>query len=303
MISPPTSVSVIVPCYNAQGYLDSTLASIFAQSFRPQQVICVDDGSTDSTAEILTKWPVQVLRHPGGQNRGQAASIELALSIADGDLIAFCDADDLWVPSKLAAHVAHMQADLECVLSYSNGIVIDDNNTPLHELISPSHRAPTLPDGLLLNCYIRTPSSVVIRRPVLAQVGGPAIALQSWDHDLWLRLRERSKFCYLPEILIRYRRHAGQLSERRRQWEDGTEILRRARSRYPYARTTVRRRRAVLHFRLGHYDLRHGNSLRGIWHWTHALVLDPARAIREAAGNSRHFHGIFGARNSTPRQD
>jgi hypothetical protein len=108
--------------------------------------------------------------------------------------------------------------------------------------------------------------------------------MQSNDHDMWVRMRERGPFVFVDEPLSFYRKHGAQISLKRRQWEDGFAILAAARRRYGYARATVRKRLAVLHARLGLWDVRNGLRLRGASHLALSAALDPVRALLFALG-------------------
>ena len=96
-------VSVIIPVYNGQAYLRPTLKSVFAQDYRPLEVIAVDDGSIDRSAEIIRSFPEVVYLYQ--DNRGHAAARNAGISAANGEFLAFLDADDLWPPDKLNLHL------------------------------------------------------------------------------------------------------------------------------------------------------------------------------------------------------
>ena len=109
-------VSCIVPVFNGEAYLDEALRSILAQTYRPLEVLAVDDGSTDGTAALIARYgdEVRSFRQP---NAGPAAARNRGLGEARGDLVAFLDADDLWHPEKLARQVARFRARPELDLS------------------------------------------------------------------------------------------------------------------------------------------------------------------------------------------
>jgi glycosyltransferase involved in cell wall biosynthesis len=272
-----TAVSVIIPVYNAEQWIGRTLESVLAQTFKDIEVLVIDDGSQDGSAEIIRRYPVQYFRQ---ENAGQAAAFNAGLRRARGELIAFLDADDLWLPGKLSACVAALRAQPEAVLCYTNGDAIGPHDELLWRLLPDEHVPPSA-SGMLLDCVICCPAQVVARA---AQLQPFTEGLQSTDHDQWVRMREKGPFAYIAEPLSQYRRRPGQQSLSRRQWEDGFTILASARRRYPYPKSTLRRRAAVIHYRLGEYDLRHGARVSGLTHWLRAGVLDPARAWQELRG-------------------
>jgi glycosyltransferase involved in cell wall biosynthesis len=101
-------ISCIIPVYNGERFLSESLESIFGQTYNPLQVIVVDDGSTDRTAEIARSYGSRLLllQQP---NRGSAAAKNRGISAAEGEYIAFLDADDVWYPEKLARQIARLR--------------------------------------------------------------------------------------------------------------------------------------------------------------------------------------------------
>jgi glycosyltransferase involved in cell wall biosynthesis len=108
---PSPLVSVIIPAYNAERYLIEALDSVRAQGHRPLEVIMVDDGSTDGTAGVVAQYPD--VRYVYQANRGPAAARNAGLRLAQGDLIAFLDADDVWSDDKLAVQLTLLSARAE----------------------------------------------------------------------------------------------------------------------------------------------------------------------------------------------
>lgn len=100
-------VSVILPVYNAERYVVQSLESVLAQSYRPIEIIVVDDGSTDRSGELAQQFPVRYFRQANG---GPGAARNLGLAQARGELIAFQDADDLWTPDKLSVQLEYLRA-------------------------------------------------------------------------------------------------------------------------------------------------------------------------------------------------
>ena len=110
MTTPPAQVSVIVPAYNGERYLDEALRSAVGQSLPPSEVIVVDDGSTDGSAEIAERFgdPVRCIRQ---ENTGVAGARNRGLSAATGEFVAFLDHDDVWPPEKLEIQVAALRSN------------------------------------------------------------------------------------------------------------------------------------------------------------------------------------------------
>src|SRR4051812_12252844 len=98
ILLPMLSISAVVPCYNGEVFLAEALESISRQSRRVDEIIVVDDGSTDRSAEVAESWGATVIRQP---NRGEGAARNRGIEAAKGDVIAWLDADDLWRPRHI----------------------------------------------------------------------------------------------------------------------------------------------------------------------------------------------------------
>jgi len=279
-----SSVAVIIPVYNGAKFIRKTLDSILAQDPTPE-IICVDDGSTDDTVTILDSYASQIrlLHHPNRQNRGAPASINLALQKLNPstEFVAFCDSDDIWYAGHIASALSAFQRDSELALLYSNGSVIDENDAVLYEIM-PNHKELNQPEALLVNNYIRTPSMVVLRRNAIEHVGlFTESLLYAKDHDYWLRVCEQFKIGFIDEPLTGYRTHGQQQSGTRKQWDEGFAVVAAAKKRTSaYSASAVRKRHAVLHFRLAQHCSAAGAHLRCFGHLIAALFLDFPRACR-----------------------
>ena len=275
-------VSVIIPCYNSSKYIRKTIDSVLSQDYDDLEIVAVDDGSTDETRRILESYlpKIRILSHPNNANLGPAASVNFGIRESKSDLIAFLDSDDIWYPIKVKEQVKIFQKYSDVGLVYTNGHVIDENDRVLFNLFLDDFREESILGKILLKCYIRTPSSVMVKRDILEQVGSFKNYLNSsWDHDMWIRMSEVTKFYYLPDFFAAYRKRSGQISSTRRLWEDGFTILKEACKRFPYGANLKRKRLAVLYYRLGEYDWGHYNYFRGLMNYCLAGMLDPVRII------------------------
>jgi glycosyltransferase involved in cell wall biosynthesis len=275
-------IAVIIPCYNAENFIERTLDSIYAQSYTDYQVYAVDDNSSDGTAEILegNRHRLKVLCHPGKVNKGASESINLAILNSDSEYVALCDSDDIWYENKLKEQLEFLETNRETALVYSNGYVIDEHDRVLYELLPKLHREKESPHELMLDNYIRTPSSVMIRRDVFKSVGLFNGTLRvSHDHDMWLRICEKHKIGYLNAVHLGYRRRSNQLSTGKDMWSEGFRVLEYAVARYPYGRSTRRKRLAVLNYRIGMFELGNKEIIGGVCHLFKTLCLDPSRSV------------------------
>lgn len=275
------SVSVIIPCYNSAKFIEKTLNSVLEQTYKPLEILVIDDGSQDETRKILERYSSQVelLCHPNNMNLGIGASMNLGVQKAKADLIAFLDADDLWHPTKLGEQVKIFATHPDVGLTYTNVNVIDEHDKVLYEIPPGDSTELNEPSKILLKCYIRTASSVMVRRNLFQQTGMFRTDIFAADHDMWIRMGEKTNFYFIPECLASHRKRQGQVSSKRKLWEDGFVILQEACKRYPYGNSVKRKRRAVLHYRLGEYDWRHNSYLSAAKQFTLSAMFDPLRSI------------------------
>ncbi|MDH5325173.1 MAG: glycosyltransferase family 2 protein [Gammaproteobacteria bacterium] len=206
-------VSVIIPSYNRAHCIERALCSVFEQNSLPQQVIVVDDGSTDRTQALIRHKYPQV-RLISQSNRGVSAARNAGIAAADTEFIAFLDSDDAWLPHKLQRQVAWMQDHPDCVFSHTEEIWIR-NGVRVNPMNKHRKSGGLIYSHCLPLCVI-SPSSVIIRRVLLEQVGGFDETLPACeDYDLWLRICSRFPVAFLEEpLLLKYGGHADQLSRK-----------------------------------------------------------------------------------------
>jgi hypothetical protein len=182
-------------------------------------------------------------------------------------------------PGKVKDQVKIFEIYADVSLVYTNGFVIDEKDNTLYELFPDGFREKNVPGEILLRCYIKTRSSVMVRAEIFRKCGLFGKNLYSTDHDMWIRMSEVTKFYYIPIFLTAYRKHMGQKSSKRRQWQDGFTILKEACERYPYSLNLKRKRLAVLYYRLGEYDWKDNNYFRALKNLFSAGLFDPLRAL------------------------
>jgi glycosyltransferase involved in cell wall biosynthesis len=205
------SVSTIIPAHNAEGYLREAIDSVVAQTHPVLECIVVDDGSTDRTAAIAEASgpPVRLVSQP---NRGVSAARNRGASDARGDLLAFLDADDRWLPDRVRVQREILVADpgAEAVVCATR--VVDRDLTPLGEI----RQDPALTAEELLLCrasVVSVSSNLLIRREAFDAIGGFDEGLStSADWAVNFRLLERGRLIALQEALVEYRRHDANMS-------------------------------------------------------------------------------------------
>ncbi len=204
-------VSVVIPVYNGERFLRESLESVFAQTFRDYEVICVDDGSTDGSFPFLKQYGERV-RVVQQANAGQSAARNAGVRLARGEYIAFLDQDDRWYPSKLEQQVAVLQAETDVVLVHCNYDIVDRGGQVLQAGAALAGRGSSLasPLGLLIGEALVFPSAMLARRDVFQRVGGFDPELRGFeDFDLIARLKQHGRFVLLDEPGMSYRLHAG----------------------------------------------------------------------------------------------
>jgi glycosyltransferase involved in cell wall biosynthesis len=201
-------VDVIIPVYNSAATIAESVESALEQTFTDFNIIAVDDGSTDTSAEVLSRYTgrIKVLTQP---NRGLSAARNAGVRLGTAEYVAFLDADDIWEHPMLERTVAALDRLPHSVLAYTDVAVVDSSGRPINAaLVSNSlGRAPQL-DDLFVSLWPIMPSAVVMRRGVFDGIGGFSEAFRSLGYEdvfMWMRARELGEFAYLPEPLVRWR--------------------------------------------------------------------------------------------------
>ena len=199
-------ISCIVPVFNCERYLGEALDSILAQTYRPIEIIVVDDGSTDGTSDIAARYGDQI-RYVRQSNSGAPTARNLGLSFAAGEFVAFLDADDLWHPEKLAHQMARFEArpELDYCVTHLQRFWISQLETEKHSF--QNHRfAEALPG------YVT--QTLLARRKLFDSVGNFNTSRRVGDPmDWFLRAREQGATMeLLPDLLVYARMHESNLS-------------------------------------------------------------------------------------------
>jgi len=206
-------VSVIIPSYNSAQFLPDAIESVLAQTYRNTEVIVVNDGSTDSTRQVVNGYGnlITYIEQPNG---GAANARNAGLSSSLGEYIAFLDADDIWLPHKLEKQMATFSLYPDVALVYSQMINFDEVS---HEESLPwpeTVHSGKIFDELLVKSFILL-SSVVLKASVIKEVGGfDEDLITAEDTNLYLRIGRKFEIAGQNEVLVRRRMHGGNLSER-----------------------------------------------------------------------------------------
>jgi GT2 family glycosyltransferase len=269
-------VSVVIPAYNAARYLAATLQSVAEQTSPPGEVIVVDDGSTDATVEIARSFGANVVSLT---NAGPAAARNAGTNAASGEYVAFLDADDVWVPEKLAVQLAGLAAFGAPAFSFTDYRMFDEQGlrrrkselrgTPAFRKIAGNLRRKRIVlrtrgrRPILYDSYI-PPSSVLVRKADLLAAGGFDETLRvTEDYEFFLRLFRIVPAVVVMKPLLLYRQHAGQATAKATLMKSGFfEVARRvaaAPNRYPPGDARYIGRTGYLrHYQLGMQQSRLG---------------------------------------------
>lgn len=205
-------VSVIIPTYNHARFVVQAVQSVLAQTYPHVEVIVVDDGSTDETAQVLEPFAgrIKVVKQANG---GVAAARNHGFTFAQGHYLTFLDADDLFLPEKLARDVALLEADPAVGVAYCSWFYVAEDGEQVLGELRPRQNGDLLED-LLLRRFHCVPGAATIRRTALEQVGLFDVnCAAAADTDLWVRLAYAGyRFASVDEPLFRYRSVAGSMS-------------------------------------------------------------------------------------------
>lgn len=207
----PIGVSIILPVFNAERTLATTLESVLQQSFSKYELIAVDDGSTDKSLKILLDLAdrddrVRVISRA---NSGVASSRNMGAAMANGLLLAFLDADDVWHPDKLARHVQFHKPGQNVDISYARIAFVDgDHPTMLTPKTTSSiHHHPLTTAELIAENPACTMSNLVVRKRVFDRVGGFRDGMSYAEDQEWLVRAAAMGYAIkgIDDILVDYR--------------------------------------------------------------------------------------------------
>lgn len=212
-------VTVVVPAYNAEDTIDETLRSVRAQTHRNLEIIVVDDGSRDATADIAARHAADDnrLRVVRQDNAGVAAARNTGWRMGGGDVFSFVDADDLWSPEKTAEQLAVMRAKPDVDLVYSWYVIIDGDSRITLQWPGEEWEGDVL-SRLLVSNFIGNGSSVMVTRQALESAGGFEPGLRGAgaqgceDILFYCRVAEHHRFALAPGYFIGYRYIDGNMS-------------------------------------------------------------------------------------------
>jgi len=202
-------ISVVIPCFNKEPYLAETIESVMAQTLRPAEIIVIDDGSTDGSAAVASRFIPEV-RLLSQDNAGESVARNRGIHEAKSDWVALLDADDVWEPEKLerqAAAITESDENPVCIYTHiyqiRNGVRHETQPRP--EL----HLSPSFAVDMLVDWTVNTSTAIVLREAALG-TPFPEEYRDSEDVIFFTCLRKYGPFLCVPEPLVGYRRISGQ---------------------------------------------------------------------------------------------
>lgn len=285
-------VSVIIPAYNVEGYLAECLDSVLRQTYRDYELIVVDDGSTDRTVEVARRYgdDLRLIQQP---NRGMSGARNTGIRASRGELIAFLDADDVWLPEYLEEQMETYKANGGDCLVFCDVYAWDGRRLPTETSIIRGSVPFDASDPLLsiIRGYPLPIDGVLLPRRVLLEVGLFSEQVQHGeDVNLWRRLAMQGvRFCHTPRPLALYRQRPDSLSNARRR--ESAENLARALARLQHDRGLPP------HVRRAAAERARGLPRRFAWLATEAFLQGEyaeAHACWMAAARARPWNPLYG---------
>lgn len=296
------SISIIIPAYNGEKYLATTLESVRVQTVSDWELVVIDDGSTDGTLAVAQEYARRDgrIRAVAQENGGVVSARNRGVSEARADLVALLDQDDVWEPDALETLRGALELHPEAVAAHGVPREIDRQGCPIPaggaelwgrrrkgisgaRLVEWPDEQPTTFNVLAYWCCISTPGQALIRRAALEAIGplDPA-CWPSDDWDMWLRLSRLGPLAFVPRVVIGWRQHEGNVSKRRGLMRQAELTLRR-KLLAACADNPEQRHLARLGWRFGE---RMQLGLRLGWageHWAKREFLQAAKQLRHAA--------------------
>ncbi|MCS7305026.1 MAG: glycosyltransferase [Thermoguttaceae bacterium] len=284
---PTPLVSVVIPVYNGEAYVGQAIESVLAQTWPHIELIVVNDGSTDGSAEVIGRYRDRLLLVEQ-TNQGVAAARNAGIQRAKGELIALLDQDDWWRPEKLARQVPLLLNNPRVGLVHT---AVDHYDQDRQQWVGPLN-PQARPERLVGQCFRQLllenqiyNSTVLIRAEALRQVGLCDLSIQGntvQDYDLWLRIARHWDLAYVPEPLVVFRIHSRQGTwDRRQMLSEEARLLERVLAEHQLTnQPELRHRMARLYDQLGTAQLDAGDRRSAQQSFRRSLQWSPTGRAR-----------------------
>ncbi len=275
-----TLVSIITPSYNQAAYLEQTIRSVLTQDYSQIEYIVIDGASKDGSAEIIKKYADKLVYWVSEKDDGQADAINKGFVRASGDIVAWLNSDDYYLPDTVSAAVKVFDENPDVVLVYGNMLAVDEHGSTFNTL---NYKPLTLED--LLCFQIIGQPAVFMRRSALQKTNGLDSSFHFLlDHLLWIQLAQHGRILHVDQTWAAARYHA-EAKNRAKAAEFGREAFRiletveQDKNLSPLLTKIGRRARASAHRVDARYLLDGGQPAKAILAWMRALSIHPPTAL------------------------
>ena len=281
-------VSAIVTTHNYARFLPDALDSVLGQSYGNLEIVVVDDGSTDDTADVVRRYADQAVRYVVRPQGGAGPARNTGLAATSAPLVAFLDADDAWLPDRVEAGIAHLRRHPQLALAAAHAFACDEQLQPTAVVPAATRDAGRMLDQLLVDNVVLNPSSVLVRREALVAAGGFSEISFGEDWDTWIEIAKRFPIGFIDRPLALVRRHDGSVSPRRyrtRLDAHRATVERHLEGYRPaWKRPIIRRRAAsVAYFHAGVGSVKSGDRRVARRYALTSIALDPVTLARRKA--------------------
>lgn len=216
-----TLVSIVIPSFNQVSYLETTLLSVLGQDYPRVETIVMDGGSTDGSADVIRSYEKRLAYWVSEKDAGQADAINKGMARARGEIVAWLNSDDYYLPGAVRAALRAFERNPDALLVYGNMLAVDERGQTINSF---RFKQLTLED--LLSFQIIGQPAVFMRRAAFERAGGLDLSYHFLlDHHLWIRIAAQGRILHVPQTWAAARYHA-EAKNRARASEFGSEAFR-----------------------------------------------------------------------------